>query len=263
MKSRQNLLPQIVSLGVYKSPKGGSRRPFIVPPGNILFEIIQDGIVYGFEPERVLRGQGSVFCHYPGQPTVSDSPDHSFYNCAVALFACTPAERAARAWPRCFQWKNQPQMHRFLGEMLVDFHRGTVNRLWVGNLLWSRLRLELERFRLQEKMSQMHPRLRAAADYMDTHFSAPVSLDGVARACSMSVSHMHALFQKHFGESPHQYLIQKRLRAAGHLLATTNLPIKAVANEVGYANVENFCRAFGKYFGRTASDYRQAYTTER
>jgi AraC-like DNA-binding protein len=67
------------------------------------------------------------------------------------------------------------------------------------------------------------------------------------------------LFRTHLGESPHQYLIQKRMRVAGHALASGNLPVKAVASEVGYPNAESFCRAFRKFFGRSASAYRQAY----
>lgn len=81
----------------------------------------------------------------------------------------------------------------------------------------------------------------------------------MAKAADVSVSHLHMLFRSHLGESPHQYLIQKRLRIAGHALATGNLSIKAVASEVGYPNAENFCRAFRKFFGRSASEYRQAY----
>ena len=56
----------------------------------------------------------------------------------------------------------------------------------------------------------------------------------VAKAVDLSVSHLHLLFRTQLGESPHQYLIRKRLRIAGHALATSKQSIKAVAAEVGY-----------------------------
>ena len=99
-----------------------------------------------------------------------------------------------------------------------------------------------------------------ATDFINQNYALPLSLDDVAKAADISVSHLHMLFRDHLGESPHQYLIQKRLRIAGHSLATGNQSIKVVASEVGYPNAESFCRAFKKFFGRSASEYRQAYS---
>jgi transcriptional regulator GlxA family with amidase domain len=67
------------------------------------------------------------------------------------------------------------------------------------------------------------------------------------------------LFRDHMKVTPHQFLMQKRMRSAGHALVTTNDSIKVIAFNSGYANTENFCRAFRKFFGRSASDYRNAY----
>lgn len=263
MDDGQNLLPVLSSLGVYKSPRGGSRDPAITRKGHVLFEIIQEGSVYGFESDPVLRGEGSVFCHYNQQPTVSDSPDDSYYNCVVAIFKCDRRTFSRDNWPRYFQWKDRQSMHRFLDEMFYAFHQTTLSRTHIGNLIWSRLRFECDQFLSQEEMRRVHPQLRVATDFINANYFDNMGLDQIAEAARISVSHLHMLFRSHLAESPHQYLIKKRMRAASHALATSNLPIKVVAAEVGYANVENFCRAFRKHFGLSASAYRLAYTMSK
>lgn len=259
MINGQNLLPELTSLKIYKSPMGGSRNPRQIPKGHILFEIIQEGSVYGFEPEPVLHGEGSVFCHHELQLTVSDSPDDSYYNCAVAIFKCSPSLSQSSLWPRHFQWKDRQAMHRFIDEMFYAFHQTNLNRIHIGNHIWSRLCLERDKFLAQEKLQQVHPHLRIVTDYINQNYSRDLSLEQMAEVAGISVSHLHMLFRNHLNESPHQFLIQKRMQVAAHALATGNQPIKVIAAEVGYANVENFCRAFRRHFKTAASDYRQAY----
>lgn len=253
------LLPELRRIGTYNSPMGGSRAPQRLPRGYGLFEIIREGTVYGFNTYPVLYGEGAVFCHQAGEWTVSHSPDDSYYNCLVVWFRYRGGNEPW-PWPRCFQWQDRKAMHRFADEMLHAFHYAALDRQVIGSLVLSRLRFELERFRVQAKAHAVHPQLRLGTDFINAHYAEPISLADVAAVAGISVSHLHMLFREHLGESPHQYLIEKRMRVAGHSLVSGNQPIKAIAAEVGYANTENFCRAFRKFYGRPASEYRQAYT---
>lgn len=258
MSCWRNLTSKLTRVGTYASPMGGSRKPASVDRNELLFEIIQAGTVYGLEEPPVLHGEGSVFCHRGGQVSVSDSPLESYYGCLVVWFECDRDEFPLD-WPRCFQWKDRKSMHAFAEEMLQAFHYSALDRNVIGRLILARLDFELERSRSLERAQDVHPQLSLATDFLNKNYARSLSLDDIAKAAGISVSHLHMLFREHFGESPHQYLIQKRMRIAGHSLATSDLPIKAVAAEVGYQNAENFCRAFRKFFGRPASEYRQAY----
>jgi len=259
MNRWRNLPSRLTRVGTYQSPPGGSRKPTSADRNEVLFEIIQEGSVYGLEPTPVLHGEGAVFCHQSGQISVSDSPPESYYHCYVVWFECHkdgfPAD-----WPRVFQWKDRKSMHAFMEEILHAFHYAALDRDVIGNLILSRFEFELERSRSLARTQAIPLQLGLATDFINLNYAKPLSLDDVAKAADVSVSHLHMLFRSHLGESPHQYLIQKRLRIAGHTLATGNLSIKAVASEVGYPNAENFCRAFRKFFGRSASEYRQAYS---
>jgi AraC-like DNA-binding protein len=259
MNSWRNLPLRLSRVSTYKSPLGGSRRPISTGEDEVLFEVIQEGSVYGLEDEPILHGEGAVFCHRAGQRSVSDSPPDSYYHCYVLWFDCRRNEFPAD-WPRVFRWKDRKTMHAFMEEMLHAFHYAALDRDVVGNLILSRLDFELERSRSLTRTQANPPQLIAATDFMNRNYAKPLSLEDVAGAADISVSHLHMLFRKHLGESPHQYLIRKRLRIAGHALASSNLSVKVVAAEVGYPNVENFCRAFKKFFGRSASEYREAYS---
>lgn len=259
MNRWRNLPLRLARVGTYASPLGGSRKPISAEQNEVLFEIIQEGTVYGLEETPVLHGEGAVFCHSCGQRSVSDSPPESYYNCVVVWFECD-RKNFDLDWPRVFQWKDRKSMHAFAAEALHAFHYAAMDRDVVGGLILSRLEFELERSRSLARAQSIPPQLALATDFINRNYAKPLSLADVARAADISVSHLHMLFRAHLGESPHQYLIQKRLRIAGHALATGNQSIKAVAAEVGYPNAENFCRAFRNFFGRPASEYRQVYS---
>lgn len=259
MNRWRNLPARLTRLGTYASPLGGSRRPVSTSRNEVLFEIIQEGSVYGLEETPGLHGEGAVFCHREGQKSVSDSPPESYYNCYVVWFECQRDDFPAD-WPRVFQWKDRKSMHSFMEEMLHAVHYAALDLGVVGNLILARFEFELERSRSLARTQAIPPQLRLATDFINRNYAKPLSLEDVAKAADVSVSHLHMLFRTQLGESPHQYLIQKRLRIAGHSLATGNQSIKAVAAEVGYPNAESFCRAFRKFFERSASEYRQAYS---
>lgn len=247
-----------MQLSSYTSPVGGSRAPASIGENQICFEVILEGSVYGHEDDPVLHGEGRVFCHCAGTVTISMSPAGGYYSCMVAYFEYD-AGTVLDAWPGSFQWDDRQIMHRFADEMLYADHYAALDRQVIGHLLWARLRFQWEQHRQIHDKKAIHPKLSLATDYINLHFFEPISLDDIARAADMSVSHLHVLFRESIGETPHQFLIQKRMRSAGHALVTTSDPVKVIAANLGYANTENFCRAFRKFFGRSASDYRTAY----
>ncbi len=95
--------------------------------------------------------------------------------------------------------------------------------------------------------------------HMDRHFAEPLGVEDLAEQFGLSASHQHARFREHAGMTPHQHLILQRMRSVRHRLVTTRDPIKSIAWDVGYANPENFCRAFRKHCGLTAAAYRRKF----
>ena len=101
-----------------------------------------------------------------------------------------------------------------------------------------------------------HQPLAPAIAYMDRHHQQCPSLETVARAAGLAPNYFHHLFRRHAGLSPYRYMLNKRMSLAQHLLLTTDLPIKAVAQQTGYPCPFHFAKTFRRYFGQSPSQRR-------
>ncbi|RGH37913.1 AraC family transcriptional regulator [Firmicutes bacterium AM41-5BH] len=66
------------------------------------------------------------------------------------------------------------------------------------------------------------------------------------------------ILKKYRGKSFQQYLIEVRMNYAKQLLEQTTLPVKQIAQQVGYENVSHFYHLFEKYYGKTPKEVRAA-----
>jgi AraC family transcriptional regulator len=97
-----------------------------------------------------------------------------------------------------------------------------------------------------------------AALWMDAHSDEQIDLDSAAGEVGLSSFHFLRLFTKVLGVTPHQYLVRSRLRRAARLLADDTRPITDVALDVGFADLSNFVRTFGRAAGVSPRKFRQA-----
>ena len=96
-----------------------------------------------------------------------------------------------------------------------------------------------------------------AMHFIQEQYMNPISLLDVATHVNMSQFHFSRLFRKDCGYSPHEYLILTRLNRAKHLLKTTRLPVKVIAQKVGYQNVSSFTNAFTDRVGISPTLFRK------
>jgi AraC-like DNA-binding protein len=98
--------------------------------------------------------------------------------------------------------------------------------------------------------------LLRAKDLADVRYFEPLSVAEMAKAAGLSVAHFSREFKAAFGESPHQYLLTRRLERAAALLRTTDWSVAAVCFAVGAESVGSFTTTFRRVFGQTPSSYR-------
>ena len=96
-----------------------------------------------------------------------------------------------------------------------------------------------------------------AMHFIQEQYMNPISLLDVATHVNMSQFHFFRLYRKDCGYSPHEYLILTRLNRAKHLLKTTGLPVKVIAQKVGYQNVSSFTNAFTDRVGISPTLFRK------
>jgi AraC-like DNA-binding protein len=98
-----------------------------------------------------------------------------------------------------------------------------------------------------------------AKDLVDARYFEPLSVADLARAARLSPAHFSREFRREFGESPHQYLLTRRLERAAALLRTTDWSVVTICFAVGLNGVGSFTTSFKRMFGRSPTTYRRAY----
>jgi AraC-like DNA-binding protein len=101
--------------------------------------------------------------------------------------------------------------------------------------------------------------LLRAKDLADRRFADELSVADMARAAHLSSAHFSRQFRRVFGESPHQYLLTRRLERAAALLRTTDWSVADVCMAVGLTSVGSFTTSFGRMFGMTPTTYRASF----
>jgi AraC family transcriptional regulator of arabinose operon len=99
-------------------------------------------------------------------------------------------------------------------------------------------------------------RLLRARDRLERALEESLTLEEVAQGVHLSPSSLSHRFREEFGVSPMRYRETQRLRRARFLLLTTDLPVKAIAGEVGYTNPFHFSRRFRIHFGHSPTACR-------
>jgi len=101
--------------------------------------------------------------------------------------------------------------------------------------------------------------LLRAKDQMDAHYAEPLDVTALAAAAGLSPAHFSRLFKQAFGESPHGYLLTRRLERAAALLRDTDRSVSDICMMVGLSSVGSFTTSFKRTFGSTPTEYRAAY----
>jgi AraC-like DNA-binding protein len=101
--------------------------------------------------------------------------------------------------------------------------------------------------------------LLRAKDLVDVRYFEALSVADMAAASGLSPAHFSRRFKQIFGESPHQYLLTRRLERAAALLCTTDWTVAAICFAVGAQSVGSFTTSFRRLFGRTPLAYRALY----
>ncbi len=110
-------------------------------------------------------------------------------------------------------------------------------------------------------MTPVHPAryLLRAKDLADARYREPLDVATLARAAHLSRAHFSREFRRAFGETPHQYLLARRLERAAALLRNTDRSVADVCFAVGLRSVGSFTTSFGRAFGVSPTVYRAAH----
>src|ERR1700686_1875936 len=101
--------------------------------------------------------------------------------------------------------------------------------------------------------------LLRAKDLADARYSEPLGVDDLARCAGVSRAHFSREFRRAFGESPHAYLLTRRLERAAAPLRTTDRSVADVCFSVGLRSVGWFSTSFTLTYAVSTSGYPAAF----
>jgi len=105
---------------------------------------------------------------------------------------------------------------------------------------------------------QVFARLQRVRNYMATHCNLDIDNRTLAELANFSPSYFIRAFRDVFDQTPHAYLVARRLDRARSMLSTTPLGITEIAIASGFENRSAFARIFRKRFGTTAGAIRRS-----
>jgi AraC-like DNA-binding protein len=101
--------------------------------------------------------------------------------------------------------------------------------------------------------------LLRAKDLVDAGYAEPLGVEEMAAAAGLSRAYFSREFRRAFGESPHAYLLTRRLERAAALLRNTDRSVAEICFDVGLTSVGSFTTSFKRTFGKTPTEYRASF----
>jgi AraC family transcriptional regulator len=99
---------------------------------------------------------------------------------------------------------------------------------------------------------------RLVCDFIAQNLARDLTLSELASLVGLSRFHFARIFKATFGQSTRQYLSRQRIERASALLATTSMPVAAIATTVGFGGMARFATAFRHHTGHTPSQFRRS-----
>jgi AraC-like DNA-binding protein len=100
---------------------------------------------------------------------------------------------------------------------------------------------------------------RRVRDYIDAHITGPVLVADLCALVNCSEAHFSRSFKRTFGESPHAFLVRRRVELAAQYMLTTDASLSDIALRCGFADQAHLCKRFGQAAGQTPAAWRRAY----
>ena len=101
--------------------------------------------------------------------------------------------------------------------------------------------------------------LLRAKDLADARYFDALTVTDLARTAGLSQAHFSREFRRAFGETPHAYLLTRRLERAAALLRTTDLSVAEICLNVGLQSIGSFTTSFTRTFAMSPTAYRKAH----
>ena len=100
---------------------------------------------------------------------------------------------------------------------------------------------------------------RKVRDYIDGHITGPILVADLCALVQRSAAHFSRSFKGTFGESPHSFVVRRRVELAAQYMLTTDASLSDIALRCGFTDQAHFCKRFRQAAGQTPAAWRRAH----
>ena len=99
--------------------------------------------------------------------------------------------------------------------------------------------------------------IRRVRAYIDSNLHRTIHIRDLSAVARRSPAHFSRKFKLAVGDSPHAYLVRRRLERACHLMITSAASLSEIALSVGFSDQAHLCRLFRQAFGQSPAHWRR------
>jgi AraC family transcriptional regulator len=100
---------------------------------------------------------------------------------------------------------------------------------------------------------------RKVRDYIDSHIIEPILVADLCALVQRSEAHFSRSFKRTFGESPHSFVVRRRVQLAAQYMLTTDASLSDIALRCGFTDQAHLCKHFRQAAGHTPAAWRRAH----
>lgn len=251
--------PEFLSVTYYTSVSGEEFHPYRqLSPNSLQAQIGQAGRVYQAIYHKNIPLQSISFTimpefyqrylqqKFPGEYI---DPSEAFRKMQIGT-----------DFPELIALLKQIEGYRGKGLTAKMFYEGKI--LEAVSLIMERAKSNQEKKKKLHLTEQDQENLSAVAAYLDNHYAFSVPIERLCRISFMGQTKLKAAFKECFGCTLYDYILQKRIGQAQHLLMGTELSIAEIAQAVGYDRSESFAKQFQRVTGLLPREYRKLINKE-
>jgi AraC-like DNA-binding protein len=239
----------------YHQRAGVHPQPVRIPPYHECVELVTGG--RGWVEDRgkwIEVTSGHLIWHKPGNHTIARSDFANPYRCLAIQFRTHKKE--GLGVKRLSLCPEPEAISAFAAEAVKLFVNRAIHRTILCQYLVGRLLLWAHQHSLEIGRAGLPPGIQKALTWIEARYAHPCPVEEIAQQAGWSSAHLHHLFRRSLGITPHQVLRQRRLRAAREQLVSTSHPVKRIAVECGFTSASAFIHAFRAELNTTPKAYR-------
>jgi len=233
------------------------------------FRLEYDGrrpmLIFLFSPARPAHGgpaapRGAFSLLLPGHPRSLESAEPA-ETLAVAFdppAACQGAPPPEEETPKRVDPGVRALAHEMRRVLLTEGEAARDYLARLADTLIARAMLVKSADRARRRRPDLAPfNLRRVREHIDSRLAERITVEELASVAGLSRSYFSRAFQAATGESPHQFILTRRLEAARRRLDEGAGDLAQIAVRAGFSSHAHLTTAFGQAFGVTPQAYRR------